>query len=101
MKTLLQGLRLENGGLRAFAEFQQKALTLCSSEPEHAALMRLLADLAARFVDAYNDEPLPADVAERAIARLTDLVEKAARAWSASPSEQLALLNSIGLAELT
>jgi hypothetical protein len=101
MNELLQWLQLQSGSIRALIQFQQQALALRSAEPEHAALMRLLADLAARFVETYDGEPLPADVAERALARLIQFVEKAVRVRSASPSEQLALLNNIGLAELT
>src|SRR6516165_6419301 len=101
MNELLDWLRLQKGGVRTYTQFCQKALALRASQPEHAALARLLADLAGRFADAYDGEPLFLDVAERALNRLTRLVERAVRVSSAGLPEQVALLNEIGLAELT
>jgi len=75
MNELLDWLRLQKGGVGTYTQFCQKALALRASQPEHAALARLLADLAGRFADAYGGEPLPLDVAERALNRLTRLVE--------------------------
>ena len=102
MNELLDWLRLQKGGVGTYTQFCQKALALRASQPEHAALARRLADLAGRFADAYEGEPLPLDVAERALNRLTRLVERAVRVNSlACRNEQVALLNEIGLAELT
>ena len=101
MNELLEWLRLQKGGVGTYAQFCQKALALRASQPEHAALARLLADLAGRFADTYDGEPLSLDVAERALNRLTRLVERAVRVNSAGLPEQVALLNEIGLAELT
>jgi len=100
MNELLEWLRLQKGGVRTYTQFCQKALALRVSQPEHAALARLLADLAGRFADAYDGEPLSLDIAERALNRLTRLVERAVRVNSAGLPEQVALLNEIGLAEL-
>ena len=101
MNELLEWLRHQKGGLNTYIEFQQKALALLSSDPGHAALARLLSELAGRFVDAYNGEPLPASVADQALARLTGLVEKASRSRTADAASQIVLLNEVGLAELT
>ena len=101
MDELLDWLCLQKGGIRTYIEFQQRALRLSSTEPEHAALLRLLGDLAGRFVDEYDEQPLPVDVAERALARLASLVRQAARVTTSPPSEQITLLNEIGRAELS
>lgn len=100
MDKLLQWLRLQEGGAGTYAQFRQQALALRTTEPEHAAMLRLLADLAGRFADAYDEERLPIEVSQRVLARLTGLVEKAVQIRSAESSQQIALLNEIGLAEL-
>lgn len=100
MKELLDWLRLQKGALVTYREFQQRGLALLAQDPEQAALARLLVDLAGRFIDAYDGEPLAINVAERALARLIDFVETAERTKAAAPAERLALLNKIGAAEL-
>ncbi|TCR61355.1 hypothetical protein [Bosea sp. BK604] len=100
MNELLNWLLLQKGGIRTYLEFQNRALDLRASEPEHAALLRLLADLAGRFAEAYDGEPLSVDVAERALGQLSALLEKAIAPGAIGPAEHLALLNEIGQAEL-
>src|SRR5262245_33189886 len=102
MNELLDWLRLQKGGVGTYTQFCQKALAHWASQPSHAALDRLPADVAGHFADAYDGEPLHLDVAERALNRLSRLVERAVRVNSlACRNEQVALLNEIGLAELT
>jgi hypothetical protein len=101
MHKLLEWLRHQKGGVGTYAQFREQALALRLAEPDRAALARLLADLAGRFADAYYGEPLPVDVTERSLARLTEFVERAVRVATAGPAEQLELLNEIGLAELS
>lgn len=100
MNELLDWLRRQTGSVRVFSQFCERAMALRAAEPERAALARLLADLAGNFSEAYYGEPLPLDVAERALARLTATVEKAVRAYSAELPQQMALLNEIGQMEL-
>ena len=97
MNELLDWLRRQNGSVRVFSQFSEMALALRTREPDQAALARLLANLAGSFSDAYFGEPLSIDVAQRALARLIELVDKAARASSAGPERQVALLNEIAL----
>jgi hypothetical protein len=100
MQELLEWLRQQNGSVRVFSHFSEMALALRAKEPQHAALARLLADVAGNFSEAYYGEPLPLDVAKRALARLTELVEKGVNANAAGLPQQMALLNEIGLMEL-
>lgn len=100
MDELLTWLRQQHASVRVFSQFCEKAMALRAKEPQHAALARLLADLAGNFSEAYFGEPLALDVAEKALARLTEIVEKAVRANSAGLPEQMALLNEIGRMEL-
>ncbi len=101
MEELVQWLYRQGGGVHTYYEFQGKALRICEGEPENAALARLLADLAGRFADCYEGQPLPATIANEALARLIAYGEKAVRLTNGTPSERLALLNEIGRAELT
>jgi len=47
---------------------------LSAEEPGHRALYRLLSNLVGRYVDAFDEEPLPISVAERAYDRLLELL---------------------------
>ena len=100
MNELLDWLRSQNCSRRTYVQFCDKALMLRSAEPDHAALARLLADIAGRFAKSYDGEPLPVSVAERAFVRLTGRVEKALRVRSLGLPEQVAFLNEVGSAEL-
>ncbi len=101
MDELLQWLRQQTASVRVFSQFCEKALALRGIEPQHAAMARLLATLAGNFSEAYFSEPLPLDVAEHALVRLTALVDKAMRARACGAAEQMALLNELAVAELT
>jgi hypothetical protein len=100
VEELLDWLRQQKTGVRVLSQFSEKALALRAKEPQHAAMARLLASLAGNFSEAYFGEPLELDVAERALARLTALVEKALQAESAGLPQQMAVLNEIATAEL-
>jgi hypothetical protein len=100
MNELLNWLLQQKGSLRTYVEFQDRALALRADAPEHAALLRLLADLAGRFVEAYDRQPLSGEVASRALDRLANLLGKAAVESAADPRSQLALLNEVGVSEL-
>ncbi|MGX1789658.1 hypothetical protein ACWIGM_23115 [Bosea sp. NPDC055332] len=100
MNELLNWLQQQKGSLRTYVEFQDRALALRADEPEQAALLRLLADLAGRFVEAYDRQPLSAEVAAHALDRLVGLLEKAVDQGAANPSGHLALLNQVGTSEL-
>lgn len=100
MDELLDWLRQQNAGVRVFSQFCEKALALRAKDPQHAALARLLASVAGNFSESYFGEPLELDVAQRALARLTDLVEKAVQANSAGLPQQIAVLNQIAITDL-
>ncbi|MGF7056163.1 hypothetical protein GGC47_005379 [Bosea sp. OAE752] len=100
MNELLNWLLQQKGSLRTYVEFQDRALALRADAPEQAALLRLLADLAGRFVEAYDRQPLSAEIAGRALDRLASLLGKAAAGSPADPKAQLALLNEVGVSEL-
>jgi hypothetical protein len=100
MDELLQWLRQQDASVRVFSQFCEKALALRANEPQHAAMARLLASVAGNFSEAYYGEPLALDVAARALARLTALVEKAVQADAAGLSQQMVVLNEIATTDL-
>lgn len=100
MQDLLDWLAAQQGGMRTFTGFHNRALALRASEHENVALLRLLADLTERFIQAYDGEPTSPDVAGLALARLTEFLRRAVDLTRAGPGERLALLNEIGATEL-
>lgn len=100
MNELLNWLLQQKGSLRTYVEFQDRALALRTEAPEQAALLRLLADLAGRFVEAYDCQPLSGEVAAQALDRLTDFLGQAANGHTVDPASRIALLNQIGASEL-
>ena len=101
MDELLEWLRSQHSGVNTYVGFRKRSLALRTGEPESAAAARLLADIAGQLIDAYDAQPFPVDVADRTHRRLTELVGKAAKARTGKPSEQLEVLNELGLADLT
>jgi hypothetical protein len=53
MEELLDWLRHQNSSVRVFSQFYEKALAVRATEPQHAAMARLLANLAGNFAEAY------------------------------------------------
>jgi len=100
MIELLNWLSEQKGSLRTYLEFQNRALALRALEPENAALLRLLADLAGRFAEAFDGQPLSVAVAESARERILRAMRQAVTDRSVPPSERLALLNEIAAIEL-
>ena len=100
MDELLTWLKPQPNGLRTYKAFQQKLLALAGEDRAHAALYQLLAAQAGHFIEHYEERPLPADVADSALHRLTALVEKASASLKGSAADQLAVLNEIAATEL-
>src|SRR5690349_18069961 len=74
MNDLHAWLLQQHHGLRTFQIFQQKLATLSEDEPEQRALCRLLSYLVGRYIEAFDEEPLPVAAADRAYQHLLDLV---------------------------
>ncbi len=74
MNDLHAWLSQQHHGLRTFKTFQQKLETLSGQDPPQRALYALLSHLVGRYVEAFDEEPLPVAVADRAYGRLLELV---------------------------
>jgi hypothetical protein len=75
---------------------KRKLEDLIKNEPEHRALYRLLSSVVGRYIEAFDEEPLPVAVPDRAYQRLLDLVAS----LQASTDCRLADLNPVAACEL-
>jgi hypothetical protein len=98
--TLSDWLAGQHPGLRTYKTFQEKALQLSVSEAKYRALYRLLADIAGRYVTAYDEKPLPVEVAKQAYEKFLALVNDAEQAIDAPSERQIEILNTIAGAEI-
>ena len=98
MNDLHAWLLQQHHGLRTFQIFQQKLATLGGDEPEQRALCRLLSDLVGSYIEAFDEEPLPIAVADRAYQRLLDLL--ASLDFRANAEHRLADLNRVAAYDL-
>jgi hypothetical protein len=97
---LYEWLLNQHPGLRTYRSFQQKAVELASSDAEHRALYRLLATLVGRYIESFDEEPLPVDVAKHAFERLLGVVDDAEKSIDASASQLVQTLNRVASTEL-
>lgn len=74
MNDLHTWLSQQHQGLRTFRTFQQKLETLGRDDPAQRGLCRLLSGLVGSYVEAFDEAPLPVEVADGAYHRLLTLV---------------------------
>jgi hypothetical protein len=99
MNDLHTWLAQQHHGLRTFRNFQQQLDVLSGSRPEQRALCRLLNDIVGDYVEAFDEEPLPVTVADRAYERLLDLVGSID--FDAGAEQRLADVNRVAGFDLT
>ncbi|MCP3370501.1 hypothetical protein [Bradyrhizobium cajani] len=74
MNDLHTWLSQQHHGLRTFRTFQQKLETLGRDDPAQRGLCRLLSGLVGSYVEAFDEAPLPVEIADNAYHRLLALV---------------------------
>ena len=74
MNELYTWFSHQHSGLRTFRTFQQKLENLNAEEPGHRGLYRLLSNLVGRYIEAFDEEPVPVSVADRAYGQLLGLL---------------------------
>ena len=75
-----------------------KTRNLSRDKPGQRALCRLLSSLVGGYIEAFDEEPLPVAVADRAFQRLLDMV--ASLDFRASTEHRLADLNRVAAFDL-
>ena len=74
MNELYTWVSQQHHGLRTFKTFQQKLESLSRDEPEQRGLYRLLSNIVGRYIEAFDEEPLPVEVADQVHRRLLELL---------------------------
>lgn len=100
MGELTTWLSGQHSGLRTYKAFRNKTLQLSASDGEHRALYALLAAMAGRYIESFDEEPLPVETADRAYKKLLNIVSEAEGSTSAPPSQQIQVLNRVASTEL-
>jgi hypothetical protein len=98
MNDLYIWVSQQHHGLRTFKSFQQKLERLSSDEPDQRGLYRLLSNLVGRYVDAFDEQPVPVELADRAHRRLLELL--ASLDARANPDRRLADINRVAAWDL-
>ena len=74
MNELYTWVSQQHHGLRTFKTFQQKLESLSRDEPEQRGLYRLLSNIVGGYIEAFDEEPLPVEVADQVHRRLLELL---------------------------
>jgi hypothetical protein len=98
MNDLHAWLSEQHHGLRTFRTFQQKLETIGRDDPAQRGLCRVLSSLVGSYVEAFDEAPLPVEVADGAYHRLLALV--ASIDPNADPDRRLADINRVAESEL-
>lgn len=100
MGELTTWLSSQHPGLRTYKAFRSKTLALSASDTEHRALYTLFAAMAGRYIESFDEEPLPVEIADRAYEKLLKIVSEAEGSTSAPASQQIRTLNRVASTEL-
>ncbi|MCP3394327.1 hypothetical protein NLM27_36855 [Bradyrhizobium sp. CCGB12] len=98
MNDLHTWLSQQHHGLRTFRTFQQKLETLGRDDPAQLGLCRLLSGLVGDYVEAFDEAPLPVEIADGAYRRLLTLVESID--LNADADRRLSDINRVAESEL-
>ena len=98
MNDLHTWLSQQHHGLRTFRTFQQKLDDFGNGDPGQRAVCRLLNGIVGNYIEAFDEEPLPVAVADRAYQRLLDVV--ATLDFDGSADRRLADINRVAALDL-
>ena len=98
MNEIYRWVSQQHHGLRTFKDFQQKLESLSRDEPEQAGLYRLLSNLVGGYVEAFDEEPVPVEVADHVHRRLLELL--ASLDLRANSNRRLADINRVASFDL-
>jgi hypothetical protein len=100
MSGLHSWLSSQHHGLHTYKSLKQKLVRLADSDPTHVALYRLLASMIDPYIDSFDEQPLPVDVADKTFRRVLDIVRDAEESISLHPANQIQVLNRVAAVEL-
>jgi hypothetical protein len=100
MSELHSWLSTQHHGLRTYGSLKQKLIRLAHADAEHVALYKLLASMVDSYIDSFDEQPLPVDVADKVFGRVLDIVREAEESISLAPADQVHALNKIAAVKL-
>ena len=100
MVELHSWLSGQHPGLKTYVALQKKTNELVRSDADHRAVYKLLSSILDPFIASFDEEPLPAGVAETTFQRLLAVVRDADSAISLAPDQQIDALNKIASVDL-
>lgn len=100
MVELQSWLSHQHPGLATYIALQQKTNELARTDAEHRAIYKLLSSIIDPFIESFDENPLPAGVAETTFQRLLEVVRDAEDAVSLAPERQIDALNKLAAVEL-
>ena len=100
MVELHSWLSHQHPGLKTYVALQNKTNELVQSDADHRAVYKLLSSILDPFIASFDEEPLPAGVAETTFQRLLAVVRDADNSISLAPDQQIDALNKIASVDL-
>jgi hypothetical protein len=100
MVELHSWLSHQHPGLKTYVALQKKTNELAQADADHRAVYKLLSSILDPFIASFDEEPLPAGVAETTFQRLLAVVRDADNSISLAPDQQIDALNKIASVEL-
>jgi hypothetical protein len=100
MSELHSWLSTQHHGLRTYKSLKQKLTELTRTDPEHIALYRLLTSMIDPYIDSFDEQPLPVDVADKVYKRVLSIVREAEKSISLEPCDRVRALNNVAAVEL-
>lgn len=100
MVELHSWLSHQHSGLRTYVTLQQMTNELAETDADHRAVYKLLSSIIDPFIASFDEEPLPAGVADTTFQRLLAVVRDADNAISLAPDQQIDALNKIAAVDL-
>jgi hypothetical protein len=93
-------LARQHPGLRTYKAFKERTSALAAMDQEHRAFYKLLSTMVEPFIDTYNGEALPTELAEQTFRRLLSVVEDAEVKITLAPDIRMNALNELASIEL-
>src|SRR6202789_3767555 len=100
MVELHSWLSHQHPGLKTYVALRQKTNELAQADADHRAVYRLLSSILDPFIASFDEEPLPAGLAETTFHRLLAVVRDADNATPLPPDQQIDALNRIAAVDL-
>lgn len=84
--------------VRAYEDCARRARARIPSEPQNAAALLLISYAAQRFVEAYDDQPLPVEEANDELTRFSSMIRSLEETVeSGDPKKELEALNGVAI----